>query len=151
MGYIVTRALDIPRAPQWEFVNVAINGRYKGLYLLSEAVAQGEGRTDVADDGTAIEAAVKHNMLVNYNTTAGGFYDDSREMLAYLERRLPILDSKIEAMATDVSSPQVASHRQPRWHFTPSGIMMPYPTASGVYIVGGRKKPWRDAYARDAP
>lgn len=309
MGYIVTRAMDMPGAPQWEFANVAINGRYKGLYLLVEAVAQGEGRTDVADDGfileydpyfwnethtfrtprciapcawtykypdgdditteqetafriflmlcedevwsgrggeqyldltsfarwllihdilnthdaggsnifvcrhdmgattriamatpwdfdtihrpwedlfstcheqgffwfgellntpafvseyvrlwreyrpviydraksafdaleadngTAIEAAVKHNMLVNYNTTAGGFYDDSREMLAYLERRLPILDTKIEAMATSVRSPRTIC-RESHATLTLGGVRAARPAVRGVYISG---------------
>lgn len=59
-GFIVDRALKrllgidewTPRA---EFVNVVLNGIWRGMYCLSETVERGEGRMEVADEGFIIE------------------------------------------------------------------------------------------------
>lgn len=60
--------------PQWEYVNLVINGDYKGDYLLFESVEKESGRIDIDDTGYIIEddaywwneeVYFKGNILVN--------------------------------------------------------------------------------------
>lgn len=49
---------DIARTtwtPKFSYVNVIINGQYRGVYMLIEAISQSKKRIDVADDGYIIE------------------------------------------------------------------------------------------------
>lgn len=55
MGYAASRAMDVAWVPQARYVNVAINGVYKGLYLLVEPVSQGDRRVAVQDSGFILE------------------------------------------------------------------------------------------------
>lgn len=54
-GFTVCRALGFPWTPRTEFVNVVLNGQYRGLYYLAETVEQAEKRIDVGADGFLIE------------------------------------------------------------------------------------------------
>lgn len=41
--------------PKWEYVNVVLNGKYKGDYLLLESVEREKGRVDIDKTGYLIE------------------------------------------------------------------------------------------------
>ena len=41
--------------PQWEYVNVVINGEYKGDYLLMESVEKEKGRVNIESTGYLLE------------------------------------------------------------------------------------------------
>jgi len=55
IGMAVADLAGTPWTPEFAFVNVVINGDYRGLYLLIEAVSRGEKRINVAEDGYIIE------------------------------------------------------------------------------------------------
>lgn len=56
-GCHVARLMGIEWEPEHQFVNLFINGKYRGLYLLSESVQASEGRCVLNDDsGLLIEA-----------------------------------------------------------------------------------------------
>ena len=55
-GFFVNQYLGIQWTPAYEFVNVVINGNYRGLYMLTEAVKRNDScRLNVAKDGYVIE------------------------------------------------------------------------------------------------
>lgn len=54
-GFSVCKLLGQEWTPEVQYVNVLLNGDYKGLYVLSESVEQGKGRYDVSDSGFIIE------------------------------------------------------------------------------------------------
>ncbi|PKH37118.1 Calx-beta domain-containing protein [Nocardioides alpinus] len=41
--------------PEFRFVDVVVNGRPRGLYMLTEQVEEGDGRVDLPDDGFLLE------------------------------------------------------------------------------------------------
>ena len=55
-GLYVGKLLGMPWEPEWQFVNLFVNDRYRGLYLLSETVEVSEGRCQVGPDGFLFEA-----------------------------------------------------------------------------------------------
>ncbi|MBR1403956.1 MAG: CotH kinase family protein, partial [Treponema sp.] len=55
VGMTVADIAGTPWTPEFAYVNVVINGSYRGVYMLIEAISQSEGRIDVADDGYIIE------------------------------------------------------------------------------------------------
>ena len=55
VGMKVSDIAGTPWTPEFAFVNVVVNGDYRGAYLLVEAVSRGERRADVAEDGFIIE------------------------------------------------------------------------------------------------
>ncbi len=50
VGFIVSSKIQNVWTPSYEFVNVVINGDYKGIYLLTEQVKQASSRIDVDED-----------------------------------------------------------------------------------------------------
>ena len=54
-GLFVSRLCQFEWQPAFEFVNLMVNGDWRGCYLLVESVGRGEGRLDVSDDGFIIE------------------------------------------------------------------------------------------------
>lgn len=74
--------------PQWEYVNLVINGDYKGDYILIESVEKEKGRIDIDDTGYIIEddaywwnedVYFKGDMLV-YKTGYTFKYPDSEDV-----------------------------------------------------------------------
>ena len=57
-GTTVADYMGSPWTPKSTFVNVVMNGEFRGAYLLIEAVKQSEHRINVADDGYIIESDV---------------------------------------------------------------------------------------------
>ena len=55
VGLSVCRALDFPWTPNTKFVNVLINGNYKGLYHLIETVERADNRIATDKSGFVIE------------------------------------------------------------------------------------------------
>lgn len=55
IGFAVADFAGIPWTPKMTFVNVVMNGDYRGTYLLVEAIKQGPTHIDVADNGYIIE------------------------------------------------------------------------------------------------
>ena len=54
-GYITSTILNLGWQPQWEFVNLVLNGDYKGDYILIESIKKSEGRINIEDSGYIIE------------------------------------------------------------------------------------------------
>lgn len=55
VGRIVGENVGLGWMPQGRFVTVSLNGKYAGLYYLIEAVARGEKRVNVDEDGFVFE------------------------------------------------------------------------------------------------
>lgn len=55
MGLKVGILVGMEWEPQWEYVNVVINGEYKGDYLLIESVEKAKSKIDIDDSGYLIE------------------------------------------------------------------------------------------------
>lgn len=55
IGLEISRYLGIEWQPKYEYVNLFINGDYKGCYILIESVSVSEGRIEVSDDGFLFE------------------------------------------------------------------------------------------------
>lgn len=55
VGLSVCRALDFPWTPNTKFLNVLINGNYKGLYHLIETVERADNRIVTDKSGFVIE------------------------------------------------------------------------------------------------
>ena len=55
IGMAVADIAGTSWTPEFVFVNVVINGDYKGIYLLIESIEQNESRINVSDDGYIIE------------------------------------------------------------------------------------------------
>ena len=51
----IGEALELPYSPQGIWADLYLNGVYAGLYLLCEAVAEGEGRVEISDSGYLLE------------------------------------------------------------------------------------------------
>ena len=55
VGLSVADIAGTPWTPEFAFVNVVINGDYRGIYMLIESISKSPKRVDVADDGYIIE------------------------------------------------------------------------------------------------
>ena len=55
LGFKVNELLGVEWTPKAEFVNIVLNGDYKGLYILCESIEQGEGRFNVSTNGFIVE------------------------------------------------------------------------------------------------
>lgn len=55
VGMTVADIAGTPWTPEFAFVNVMLNGDYRGVYLLIESISRNETRVDVAEDGWIIE------------------------------------------------------------------------------------------------
>jgi hypothetical protein len=55
VGFKVSELLGMEWTPEIQYVNIVLNGDYKGLYLLCESVEKSEGRCDVSENGFIIE------------------------------------------------------------------------------------------------
>lgn len=55
VGTEVSRATGAEWAPEGNFVQVYLNGKYRGIYYLIEAIARGDGRIQVDDSGFIAE------------------------------------------------------------------------------------------------
>lgn len=54
-GFKVNEMLGLEWTPKIQYVNVILNGDYKGLYILCESIEQGEGRCNVSKNGFIVE------------------------------------------------------------------------------------------------
>lgn len=71
--YDIARRLDENCAPQCEFVNLFLNGKYHGLYLLSQRVSGGktiEGITNLEDTNKMLNKDIEYLDTTNKNTSA---------------------------------------------------------------------------------
>lgn len=55
IGFAVSDIAGIEWTPEYAFVDVVLNGNYKGCYLLCEAISRGAKRINVSDEGYIIE------------------------------------------------------------------------------------------------
>lgn len=55
LGACVSRCLGTPWTPRYRFVNLVMNGTYRGCYVLTEAVSRSDGRINIKKDGFIIE------------------------------------------------------------------------------------------------
>lgn len=55
VGLAVCRALEFPWTPRTRFVNLQLNGKYRGLYHLVETVERGDERVNIGKKGFLIE------------------------------------------------------------------------------------------------
>ena len=76
IAFEYAKAIGLPYVPDFRFVELWLNGSYRGLYLLTEPVQDGKGRVDL--DLKNGDFLIESNTLrtednVNYITTAEGF------------------------------------------------------------------------------
>ena len=55
-GSIISKIVNQEWTPDYEFVNVVINGEYQGMYYLMESVEKGDKRVNIDDTGFLIES-----------------------------------------------------------------------------------------------
>lgn len=55
VGQEIARQVGMEWQPKYQYVNLVLNGNYRGLYLLSDAVTKGKGRCNIDDSGFLIE------------------------------------------------------------------------------------------------
>lgn len=55
LGAAVSRALGTEWTPRYQFVNVVMNGTYRGCYLLAETIGRSDGRVKTKKTGFVIE------------------------------------------------------------------------------------------------
>lgn len=55
LGFILSRTVGMEWVPEYTFVNLVMNGRYMGLYYLTDAVERGDKRVDIQKTGFLIE------------------------------------------------------------------------------------------------
>ena len=55
VGFTVCELAGVPWVPRYAFVNVIVNGDYRGLFYLVEAVNRNESRVDISKSGYIIE------------------------------------------------------------------------------------------------
>lgn len=56
LGLWLGREVGKSWEPEYQWVNLLQNGQYKGIYLLSELITEGEGRCELEDDELLVEA-----------------------------------------------------------------------------------------------
>lgn len=109
VGMTVADILGTPWTPEFAFVDVVLNGDYKGVYLLIEAISQNVKRINVADDGYIIERdAYWWNEDVKfitplYNQKYTFKYPDEEDVqkdesiLTYIENYMNNLEQNVQA------------------------------------------------------
>lgn len=55
LGACVSRCLGTPWTPRYRFVNLVMNGTYRGCYVLAEAVGRSDGRINTKKTGFVLE------------------------------------------------------------------------------------------------
>ncbi len=55
LGFAVSRTVGMEWTPGWTMVNVVMNGRYMGMYYLTDAVERGDRRVDIDKTGYLVE------------------------------------------------------------------------------------------------
>lgn len=55
LGFAVSRTVGMEWTPGWTLVNVVMNGRYMGMYYLTDAVERGDRRVDIDKTGYLVE------------------------------------------------------------------------------------------------
>ena len=69
LGFIISEAVGMEWTPGYTFVNLVMNGKYMGLYYLTDAVERGDKRVDIKKSGYLIESdAYYWNEDVSFKT-----------------------------------------------------------------------------------
>ena len=69
LGFAVSRTVGMEWTPGWTLVNVVMNGRYMGMYYLTDAVERGDRRVDIDKTGYLVENdAYWWNEAVSFKT-----------------------------------------------------------------------------------
>lgn len=55
LGFMVSKAVGMEFVPGYAFVNLVMNGKYMGMYYLTDAVERGDKRVDIKKTGFLIE------------------------------------------------------------------------------------------------
>lgn len=55
MGLLVNEMMGMPYTPQIQYINLIINGNYRGLYLCVESVKKGKSRVNISKKGFIME------------------------------------------------------------------------------------------------
>lgn len=75
----MARAFGLQETPEYTYVNIYINGEYRGVYMLTEKVQINSGRVDifdleehntVTDETAAAQDTNRLNLTYQYNPTA---------------------------------------------------------------------------------
>ena len=54
-GLTISKIVNMPWTPAYDFINVVLNGEYQGMYYLMEPVSKGENRVNIDNSGFLIE------------------------------------------------------------------------------------------------
>lgn len=114
----VSRAVGMDWTVSYQHVELWLNGKYKGVYVLTSQVERGEGRVDCADDGFLFENDNYYNEEPLYiNTSVMGYKytlkypdpDDGEitvgdQSYYFLKNFLEAMERKLKAIPGDCSS-----------------------------------------------
>lgn len=109
VGFTVNEAFKLDWTPQGEYVSVMINGTYRGIYLLAEAVERNtDCRIDVSKSGFVAEldpywwnegdeylTSLSWNPWLNYTLKYPDFEDAAEEQLNYIQSALDEYEKSI--------------------------------------------------------
>lgn len=75
VGFYIARLLEMEWTPEFTFINLILNGKFRGFYMLAESVKRGTGRCNISKNGFIIEYdAYWWNEDVSFQTPIGSSY-----------------------------------------------------------------------------
>lgn len=106
VGLTVSDIAGTTWTPEFAYVNVVLNGSYRGIYMLIESISKSEARADVADDGYILERdAYWYNEDVYFKTNLNQKYTfkypDNDEIS---DEKLTFIKNYMESVETSVQN-----------------------------------------------
>lgn len=69
LGFIISKTVKMEWTPEYTFVNLVMNGKYMGMYYMTDAIERGDKRVDIKKSGYLIESdAYYWNEDVSFKT-----------------------------------------------------------------------------------
>ena len=93
--------------PEFAYVNVIMNGIYRGVYMLIESVNQSEKRVNVADNGYIIEVDTYYwkepfyfrtnsNRTITFKHPDEDDIEEDRELITFIKNYMDVVEDKIK-------------------------------------------------------
>ena len=106
IGLAVADITGTPWTPEFAYVNVVMNGTYRGVYMLIEAITKGKKRIDVSDNGYIIERDaywwnedvkfITEDMNQKYTFKYPDDEDISEEQIAFIKKYMNNVETHIK-------------------------------------------------------
>ena len=107
VGLTVADIAGTPWTPKFTYVNVIMNGIYRGVYMLIESVEQSEKRVDVSDSGYIIEVdtyffkepfyfRTNSNRTITFKYPDEDEIEENRELITFIKNYMDVVEDKIQ-------------------------------------------------------